>query len=130
MAFPFIPLAIAGISTWASSAYLNRRAMESPDYVPRIDGMQSDARFWGLGMGILGLLLGPAMPLLGSIGIGMGVGSLVNYDTMAKVKAGLAQFASQQGLASPLALPGPSSVLPSWMAPLFEGEAVEAPGAY
>jgi len=126
MAFPLIPMLAAGASTYLTSFYLNTRSMESPDFVPRIGNMQSDARVWGLGAGVLSVLLGPAWPLLGAIGFGAGVASLVNYDTAAKVQAGVDAFVAAQG--GPAQLPGPAAGgwLPGyaqeWVAPMFEGE--------
>lgn len=132
MAFPLIPLVAMGLATWGGSAYLNNRAMTSPDFVPRItkDPKGWDARWLGVGIGLVGLLLGPAMPLLGALGLGLGTASLVNWNTMQHVQEGVQQFISRQALGpapAPFAIPQMPGLpggmqVPEFLQPLFRGE--------
>ena len=113
--YSLIPL--AG-SAYLSSAWLNAAAMKDPYFVPRMGGMDSDARWWGVGAGVLGLFFGPAMPFLASLGIGAGIASLINWNTTDNVKKGVEGFIAQQALAAPAQITqaGPAAVLPGLIA--------------
>lgn len=120
---PFFPLLLMGFSNYISGRMLNTSALSSPDLTPRFG--QTDARTLGVGLGILGLLLAPFMPIIGAIGLGIGTASLLNYDTMAKVQVAADAFIAAQGPAGLLSAPGMPGLaqLPGLLAPLFRGEA-------
>lgn len=124
--FPLFPLALSGIATYLSQSWLTARAEKDPEFIPRFgeSGKGSDARAWGVGAGLLSLLLGPAWPLIGAIGVGVGVGSMVSYQTSAKIKACADAFIAQQQItqAGPAGfLPG-MDAMPEAIRSLFEGE--------
>ena len=138
MAFPLIPLAVAALGSWGAHSYMTRATLESPDFVPRLGGgtQGMDARMLGIGAGVLGLLLGPAMPLLGSLGFGFGAGSAMSYGTAKQIQRGAEQFIASQAVAPPLALPGMmpgagGGMFPGFLGPMFQGEQMPmSEGAY
>ena len=107
MAFPFVPFSIMGGTAYITSAWMNNSAMKDPYFIPRFGGGQTDARWWGIGAGVLGLLMGPAMPFLGALGVGAGLASLINWNTMSNVEQGVQSFVAQQAITA-----GPQRQIP------------------
>ena len=86
------------LATVGASWFLNNSSLSSTDYTPRIFGWKSDARWWGIGAGALGLLVSPMMPFMGALGVGAGVASLVNWNTTAVVSRNMDQFLARQSM--------------------------------
>ena len=114
MAFPLIPLALAGGAAWATSAWGTRASIQdgaqTGEFVPRWGN--GDSRWWGLGLGLLGLFTGGVMPLLGSALFGVGVGSLLNFSNSATIKQAWTEFSAMQAGGPMAQLPGPG--IPGW----------------
>ncbi len=125
MPLPLVPLAALTAGTLLGNNWLNRTALESPDFIPRLGKMKSDARYWGVGAGVLGLLMGPAFPILGALGVGAGLASLTNWNTMGHVQKAVETFTASQAMQPtpmPWALPGGAAQIPQFIAPFFQGE--------
>lgn len=116
MALPLMLVGLTGVSTVATSSYLNGNAFQADDLVP-VFGEKMPARKVLSGAGSVAMLLGAlGVPFVGPIGAGLIFGSLANWDTTTRVEKGLTEFLNKQ-------IAGPKTdVMPP------QGGAAPAPG--